>query len=89
MHRLREVEVLLDRFSRENQRLTLEVDQLRSRRQYVDHDYRSEPFFAQAGDFLTEFGMPLGGKKERSGRPTRAKGSFSVEDHDFCGLLFR
>jgi hypothetical protein len=48
VHRLHEAELLLDRFSRENQRLTIEVDQLRSKRQYVDHDYRSEPSFAQA-----------------------------------------
>lgn len=49
MHRLHEAEILLDRFSRENQRLTIEVDQLRSKRRYVDHDYRSEPPSASVG----------------------------------------
>eukprot|EP00884_Botryococcus_braunii_P016776 jgi/Botrbrau1/3782/Bobra.0183s0017.1 len=41
LHRLSEAETLLDRFSRENQRLAVEVGQLRSNRQYVDHDYKS------------------------------------------------
>jgi hypothetical protein len=40
--RLNEAQALLERFSRENERLALELGKLRSGRQHVDHDYKSE-----------------------------------------------